>query len=100
VAIKINGQMYYRTLEACQMAGVSRATLFRWLKAGILEDVMPRDRKGWRLFTESDVNRIKSEATRVISSEVSMENTGGNTGNGTVQESARGGSYEQESSGY
>jgi predicted DNA-binding transcriptional regulator AlpA len=96
VAIKINGQMYYRTLEACQMAGVSRATLFRWLKAGILEDVMPRDRKGWRLFTESDVNRIKSEATRVISSEASLENAG----NGTSQESVRGGSYEQENSGY
>jgi hypothetical protein len=96
VAIKINGQMYYRTLEACQMAGVSRATLFRWLKAGILEDVMTRDRKGWRLFTEDDINRIKSEATRVISSGVFIENAG----NGGNQESFRGGSYEQENPGY
>jgi predicted site-specific integrase-resolvase len=47
------------------MAGVSRATLFRWLKAGVIEDTMPRDRKGWRLFTKSDVDRIKSEATRL-----------------------------------
>ena len=87
--------MYYRTLEACHMAGVSRATLFRWLKAGILEDVMPRDRKGWRLFTENDINRIKSEATRVISSGAFIEE-----GNGPNQEDMRGGSYEQENSGY
>jgi predicted site-specific integrase-resolvase len=65
VAIKINGQTYYRTLEACQMAGISRATLFRWLKAGVVEDAMPRDRKGWRLFTKSDIDKVKSEATRL-----------------------------------
>ncbi len=47
------------------MAGISRATLFRWLKAGIFEDVVRRDRKDWRLFTQDDINRIKSEATRV-----------------------------------
>ena len=60
----INGQTYYRTSEACQRAGISKATLFRWFKAGVLEDVMRRDRKGWRLFTQDDINRIKSEATK------------------------------------
>ncbi len=65
MAIRINNQIYYRTSEACQRAGISRATLFRWLKAGIVEDVVRRDRKGWRLFTEDDINRIKSEATRM-----------------------------------
>ncbi len=65
MAIRINDQTYYRTSEACQRAGISRATLFRWLKTGILEDVVRRDRKGWRLFTQDDINRIKSEATRV-----------------------------------
>jgi len=64
MAISINSQTYYRTSEACQRAGISRATLFRWLRAGILEDVMYRDRKGWRLFTQDDIDRIKSEATR------------------------------------
>jgi hypothetical protein len=96
VAIKINGQIYYRTLEACHMAGVSRATLFRWLKAGVLEDAMPRDRKGWRLFTENDINRIKSEATRVTQRGAFFEETR----SGTSQESVRGGSYGQEDSGY
>ncbi len=65
MAIRINDQTYYRTSEACQRAGISKATLFRWFKAGILEDVVRRDRKNWRLFTQDDINRIKSEATRV-----------------------------------
>lgn len=65
MAIIINGQTYYRTSEACRRAGISKATLFRWFKVGILEDAVHRDRKGWRLFTENDINRIKSEATRV-----------------------------------
>ena len=65
MAIRINSQTYYRTSEACQGAGISRATLFRWLRAGILKDVVFRDRKGWRLFTQDDIDRIKSEATRV-----------------------------------
>ena len=65
MAIRIDGETYYRTSEACQRAGISKATLFRWFKAGILKDVVHRDRKGWRLFDENDINRIKSEATRV-----------------------------------
>ena len=65
MAITIDKKTYYRTSEACERAGVSKATLFRWIKAGIIEDVVPRDRKGWRLFTEDDIARIKSEATRV-----------------------------------
>ncbi len=65
MAIRINDQIYYRTSEACQRVGISKATLFRWFKAGILEDVVRRDRKGWRLFAEDDINRIKFEATRV-----------------------------------
>lgn len=65
MAITINKRIYYRTSEACERAGLSKATLFRWIKAGIIEDTMPRDRKGWRLFTEDDIDRIKAEVTRV-----------------------------------
>ena len=57
-------QIYYRTLEACQKAGISKATFFRWLRAGVIEDVMYKDRKGWRLFAEADIDRIKSEVNR------------------------------------
>ncbi len=65
MAIRINDQTYFRTSEACQRAGISKATLFRWFKVGILEDIVRRDRKGWRLFTQDDINRIKFEANRV-----------------------------------
>jgi len=62
--IEIAGQTYYRTSEVCTKTGISRATLFRWLKAGILEK-SHRDRRGWRMFTEDDLNQIKAEASRV-----------------------------------
>jgi predicted site-specific integrase-resolvase len=64
VTIEINGHVYYRTAEACARAGISRATLFRWLKAGILEETH-RDRRGWRMFTERDLDLIREEAETV-----------------------------------
>jgi len=62
--IEINGQVYYRTSEVCKKTGISRATLFRWLKEGILEKPY-RDRRGWRIFTEGDLNSVKAETTRI-----------------------------------
>ena len=62
--IEIDGQKYYRTSEACAKAGVSRATLFRWLKAGILEEPY-RDRRGWRIFTKDNLSKIQAEARRI-----------------------------------
>jgi len=67
MAIIVDGQTYYRTSEACKKAGVSKATFLRWLKAGVLEDVSHTDRRGWRLFTEADINRVKTEANKIIS---------------------------------
>lgn len=61
---QIKGRTYYRTSEACRMAGVSKATFFRWIKEGILDDVGRKDRNGWRLFTQGDISKIKAEASR------------------------------------
>ncbi len=63
--ITIEKRNYYRTNEACKMAGISRATLFRWLKNGTFQDVNHKDRRGWRLFTDEDIERLKKEANRV-----------------------------------
>ena len=60
----INSETYYRTREVCQMVGISRSTLLRWVKAGILEDATYRDRRGWRLFIEADIERIAEEALK------------------------------------
>ena len=64
MTIEIDGQIYYKTLEACKKTGISRPTLFRWLKAGILEKSY-KNRRGWRLFTEEDLNKIRAEARSI-----------------------------------
>ena len=61
---EIDGKKYYEATEVCEKAGISRPTLFRWLKRGLLVR-MYRDRRGWRLFTEEDLNKIQAEATRI-----------------------------------
>jgi predicted site-specific integrase-resolvase len=47
------------------MAGVSRSTLLRWIRDGVLEDVSHRDRRGWRLFSEADIKRIEEEVHKL-----------------------------------
>lgn len=47
------------------MVGISRATFFRWIKEGTIEDVLNKDRRGWRLFTEEDIERLKKEAHKI-----------------------------------
>ena len=62
--VVINGQNYYKTDEACKLAGISRATLFRWLDKVII-DQLYRDRRGWRLFTNEHITKLRDEANRV-----------------------------------
>lgn len=63
--VKINGYLYYRTMEACQKMGISRTTFHRWVKDGVIEDPSASDRNGWRLFTEKDIAMIRAEAIRI-----------------------------------
>lgn len=65
MSVTISGQTYYRTTEVCQMVGISRSTLLRWLNSGIIKDTVRRDRRGWRLFTKADIERIRDEANKV-----------------------------------
>jgi len=67
VPITMNGQGYYLTDDVCRMAGISRATLSRWLSAGTIVEPC-RDRRGWRIFTEDETNRIRAEANKIINS--------------------------------
>jgi DNA-binding transcriptional MerR regulator len=61
---EIDGKRYYEATEVCKKVGISRPTLFRWLKRGLLIN-LHRDRRGWRLFTEEDLKKIQAEATRI-----------------------------------
>ena len=63
--VKIDGKKYYRTSEVCQIAGVSRSTLLRWLREGIFVEAIYRDRNGWRLFTQPEVDSLMREASRI-----------------------------------
>ena len=60
----IKGESYYRTAEACHMAGISKATLFRWLREGTFSEARCRDRRGWRLFSQDEVDRLIAEVNR------------------------------------
>ena len=64
--VVINDQTYYRTVEVCRMVGISRNTLFRWLKEGVFCDVEYRDWRGWRLFTAAQVETIRTKTNHVI----------------------------------
>ncbi len=63
--VTLNGHNYYRTSEVCQIVSISKNTLFRWLKQGILSEAERRDRRGWRLFTEAETHSLKAEANRI-----------------------------------
>jgi DNA-binding transcriptional MerR regulator len=56
---EINGIRYYTTAETCKKLDISKDTLFRWVKSGILDNVS-RDQHGWRLFTESDITKLSA----------------------------------------
>jgi DNA-binding transcriptional MerR regulator len=63
--VTVSGQTYYRTAEVCRMVGISKTTLFRWLMEGISREPEQRDRRGWRLFTEAQIEALRAEANRV-----------------------------------
>jgi excisionase family DNA binding protein len=65
--VVIKNQTYYRTTEVCRIVGISRNTLFKWLKEGVLSGVEYRDWRGWRLFTEAQLETLRTKTNHVIS---------------------------------
>ena len=51
--------------EALKKAGISKATWHRWINKEKIPDVKRRDVRGWRLFTEEDIQRIREFANLV-----------------------------------
>jgi excisionase family DNA binding protein len=68
--LKIDGRIYYRTAEVCQIVGIGKSTLFRWIRQSTIRDAEYRDRKGWRLFTEDELLHLKWETSRVQTNRV------------------------------
>ena len=63
--VRLNGESYYRIAEACQITGISKNTFLRWVKEREFTDVTYRDRRGWRLFTEDDLDRLRAEVNKI-----------------------------------
>ncbi|MFH1651119.1 MAG: MerR family transcriptional regulator [Chloroflexota bacterium] len=59
--VNLNSRTYFRTAEVCRSVGISKSTLFRWLKDGTLADAATLDRHGWRLFTAAEVETLRAE---------------------------------------
>ena len=51
----------YRLSQVANIVGVAPITLKRWLLSGRIDEVQ-RDRNGWRVFTDEDVERIRAYA--------------------------------------
>jgi len=51
----------YRLAQAARLVGVAPITLKRWLLEGKVAEVN-RDRNGWRVFSEEDLERINDYA--------------------------------------
>jgi hypothetical protein len=49
----------FSTIEAAHCIGVSKNTLLRWLDEGLIDDVQ-RDWRGWRVWMQRDIERIKA----------------------------------------
>ncbi|MFP3879463.1 MAG: MerR family transcriptional regulator [Dehalococcoidia bacterium] len=61
--VVVNEQTYYRTAEVCRLVGVSRNTLFRWIREGVFCDAEYRDWRGWRLFTAAQMEVIRAKVS-------------------------------------
>ncbi|MFA5504341.1 MAG: cyclic nucleotide-binding domain-containing protein [Vulcanimicrobiota bacterium] len=63
----------YNARTAAEKLGVSRATLLRWFREGRITPV-ERDWRGWRVFTERDLDRIRAELGQSVSLDSSKIN--------------------------
>jgi hypothetical protein len=65
VSIVIDGNKFYRTAEACCLAGTNRMTFLRWVRENKCDDVCYRDLNGWRLFSEQDIKKLKARTCKL-----------------------------------
>jgi DNA-binding transcriptional MerR regulator len=49
----------YKTKDICSIFDISKATLFRWEKDGLISNI-GRDWRNWRLYSERTLSEIES----------------------------------------
>lgn len=47
-----------KTVEICEMFDISKSTLFRWEKEGLISNI-GRDWRNWRIYSQNNLNEIK-----------------------------------------
>ena len=57
-AIDVSKKKLFKTNEVCELFDISRATLFRWEREGVISGP-PRDWRNWRLYTFENIEQIK-----------------------------------------
>jgi hypothetical protein len=57
----------FSTLEVCHLFDISKATLYRWEREGLIS-TPPRDWRNWRLYTTTNLEEIKRIIRRRASS--------------------------------
>jgi len=48
----------YKTRDICKIFDISKATLFRWEKDGLISNV-GRDWRNWRLYSKQNIKEIR-----------------------------------------
>jgi DNA-binding transcriptional MerR regulator len=51
-------QAGFKTDQVCNVFDISKATLFRWERTGVISGP-PRDWRNWRLYTKKNMAEIK-----------------------------------------
>lgn len=64
--VLIDDQTCYGMAEVCRTVGISRSTLFRWLRERIVSDVEYRDWRGWRHFTPTQMDIARARTSHVV----------------------------------
>lgn len=71
--VTIDGQTFYRTAEVYRALGISKNTLYRWLQKESIGEAEHRDSRGWRLFTQDELDKLDRSINRVIKIEHSRD---------------------------
>jgi len=54
----ISGEAGFKAYQICDLFDISKATLFRWERGGVIKQPA-RDWRNWRLYTRKNVDEIE-----------------------------------------
>jgi len=56
---RVKAKPRYKPQDICRLFDISKATLFRWEREGLISNV-GRDWRNWRLYNDKNVQEIKA----------------------------------------